>query len=110
MNNVRDQVARLMAEDADLTVSEAEQLTVLLDAFLIFRERNARYHDVWQQSGWRGSLYDLRKKVTRLWATFWQGKPSDAQRADVDDALDTINYAVFFIRNMRQNNEYGSWG
>jgi hypothetical protein len=88
--------------------AHVEQFRVLMEAFDVFMERNARYRDVWKGSGYRGSLFDLRKKITRMWSVFWQGHP-DEKAKECDDALDVINYAAFFVRNVRDGNEYGNW-
>jgi hypothetical protein len=89
--------------------SQVEQLAVLLEAFAVFVERNKRYRDVWKKSGWKGSLFDIRKKVTRMWSVFWHGHP-DEKAKECDDAIDSINFAAFFVRNVRDNNELGDWG
>lgn len=110
----RNALRRLMVEchvyltgDA-VTESALEQAEVMLGALRIFAERNARYKDGWATAGWRGVLFDLRKKTERLWRQFWHGQLTIAS---VDDAYDLINFAAFFIRAQASGlSEWGTWG
>ena len=87
-----------------------EQLQVMTAALRKFGERNQRYKDVWKESGWKGSLFDMRKKLTRIWRVFWRGEPTEQIDWECDDAYDLINFTAFFIRNVRDNNQWGQWG
>jgi hypothetical protein len=89
------------------THSLIEQFSVLLRALQVFAARNERYQDQWKTSGWRGALYDLRKKADRLFRQYWGGAPTPG--ADEDDAIDAINFAAFFIRGRAERNEWGNW-
>lgn len=91
------------------TETHREQLAPMLAAFRMFVEKNARYgDDVWQSSGSRGMLCDMRKKLDRMWREYWNsqngGKPDD-----MDSVIDLINYAVFFYRSHEAGNRDGSW-
>ena len=76
-----------------------EQLGVLLECFGIFIERNERRKDLWARFGWPDSLMHIRSKAERL-ALLLDGsdqKPQDME----DEALDLVNYSIFFVRNSR---------
>lgn len=92
------------------TDSIITQLRVLLEALRKFGERNERYKDVWKESGWKGSLFDMRKKLTRLWRVFWRDQPIQTIDLECDDAYDLINFTAFFIRNVKDDNQWGQWG
>lgn len=97
--------------------SNLEQLNVMLEALKIYEERNQKYKDNWRRQGWRSCLFDLRRKVERVWDTFWnhpdspceEGWPTDREPPDLDDALDTINFAALATRAVREGNRDGSW-
>ena len=87
------------------TEDHQEQLGVFLQAFEIFVERTERHGDTWKASGWRGALFDMHKKMDRLWNEFMV---SDSPPEDVDSALDLINFAAFFVRAQQQGIK-GTW-
>lgn len=89
------------------TQSNVEQFAVFLAALQIHNERNARYQDVWKESGWKGALFDLRKKASRLFKQF--GGEKETEGANEDDAYDLINFTAFFLRARQENNEWGTW-
>lgn len=103
------EMVRAMAEeDTDLPApldesfsqTDREQLAVLFEAWLIFRERNSKRADLWKQFGWQDSVLHLRSKAARVALVL--DTDLDIEPEDVlDDAVDTINYAVFFLRNVR---------
>jgi hypothetical protein len=87
-----------------------QHLMVLLEVFELYLERNGRYNDEWRVTGWRGALFELRKKVSRVWRVFWKGTGSKPEHILYDDALDAINFIVFFIRLHREAGpEWGEW-
>jgi hypothetical protein len=99
-------IARVLQEiRADVTEENSAQMRVLLEAFDIYLERDKRYKGVWKGSGYLGSLFDLRKKITRAWQVFWVGEGD----GNIDDGLDIINFAAFFVRNVRSGNRQGNW-
>lgn len=86
------------------TVTHVEQMEVLLQVFAKFVERNAQYKDLWRNGGPRDSANHIESKAariqhfTRMIADIdWSLSEVDAP---VDDAIDLINYAVFYIRNV----------
>lgn len=90
------------------------QEQIFMEALVIFNERQERYGDeVWQASGWRGMLVDMRKKLDRLWAEYYNldntGKHINAESYDLDSAYDLLNFTVFFIRQVRANQRDGEW-
>lgn len=80
---------------------------IMMDALRIFEERNRLYKDNWRRQGWRSPLFDLRRKVERVWDVFWDGK--GGPDADVDDALDAINFGAILVRAIREGNRDGYW-
>lgn len=103
-SNVRE-----ILELADLESSDtnAEQMSVFLDCMQLFQERNAKYGDLWKEYGWRGNLLHVQSKAARVRKVWWDSKDPFGHNADIDDALDLINYAAFFIRNVEADNELG---
>jgi hypothetical protein len=91
------------------TDAERDHALVLCEALEIYGERNATRKDNWRKQGWRGPLYDLRDKVERVWDTFWNAEPETADGADMDDVLDSINYAAILVRAVRLGDRDGSW-
>jgi hypothetical protein len=94
--------ARSSGEDPGL----ADQEAVMIEALNIYRERNRKYKDNWRRYGWRGCLYDLRRKVERAWDLLWNAE--DTEQLDVDDLLDVINYAAITVRAVRELNRDGT--
>ncbi len=100
--NPTQQVLELLGYDP-YNQALLEQMDVFLGAFRIFANRSARHTETWKDSGWRGALFDIRKKVDRLWNEFMvQPYPPE----DFDSAYDAINFLGFFIRAR----EYGIQG
>jgi hypothetical protein len=92
-------------DEEDLSVptpkaTDRAQGEVLIEALEIFLERNAKRADLWKQFGWQDSALHLRSKALRIALAL--EKDLDIDPEDVlDDAIDIINYAVFFVRNVR---------
>lgn len=89
--------------------AEGEQARVLMEALVIFGEKNAKYKDNWRRQGFRGPLYDLRRKVERMWDEFWHKEVREDEELDVDDGLDVINYAGILVRALREGDRDGKW-
>ena len=87
---------------SNLPATEAEQLLVLQEAFEKFQERNKKYKDLWKKGGWRDSAHHIRSKSERI--VHLLSEPSDDSDAElfIEDAIDLINYAAFFVRNVRE--------
>lgn len=73
------------------------QLAVLLNAMDIYAEREAHHHQLWKEMGYTDSAHHLRSKAARV------GKSVSMDTAEseeaVDEAIDAINYAAFFVQN-----------
>jgi hypothetical protein len=89
--------------------AEDPQMAVFVRCFQIYRDRQEQHGDpVWQASGWRGMLVDMRKKLDRLWYATWDADDETVMLA-LDSAFDLINYTAFFIRQAEDANRDGSW-
>jgi hypothetical protein len=84
----------------------------LVDAFMpsirIMVDRHSLRGSMWMESGWRGALYEARKKLGRLWLSWWNG-----DKTDTDSAADLLNFVGFFIRAVMYKpveEEWGEWG
>lgn len=88
------------------------QLMIFGDAMNVYIARNERYKDNWKKMGWRGQLVRMKERVERLWDDFWGKEPIPDgvdELMNVDDAIDLINFAAFFIRAANDNNRDGDW-
>lgn len=90
------------------------QMDIYLKAMLIYYERQDEHGDqVWQASGWRGMLVDMRKKLDRLWYRYWNQDSSVTPVEDYDKALDSaydlLNFTAFFIRQVEAGKRDGEW-
>lgn len=86
--------------EADHGSPEAQRL-VLHEALQLFMARNeGKYHDLWKAYGAEDSLQHMKSKLARTKQNFQDTLASDAGALDIDDALDLINYTVFYIRNV----------
>lgn len=86
---------------ADLIDTEFEQFNVLAEAFNEFLKKNAKYKDLWKKGGWQDSAHHVRHKAARV-AMVLDEQHDMAAGEVIEDAIDLINYAVFFIRNARE--------
>jgi len=77
---------------------------VLRESLNIFIDKNGKRQDSWKGAGWKGNLVEMRKKLDRLWAAW-----DSPDQKDIDEALDLINAAVFYIRCVREKNPNGNW-
>lgn len=84
--------------------TDVDQMMVMLSAFDIFRQRNERYQDLWREGGYDDSANSLKHKVMRV----VQETRTTEGEPQIDDALDIINYACFWIRNVNDGNR-GNW-
>lgn len=90
--------------------TEEEHAAVLHEALAIWKQRQAKYQDNWRHQGMRGNLFKLRWKVERAWMSLWHLPLHNVEGTiDVDDLLDSINYAVCAIRLARERNRDGDW-
>lgn len=73
-----------------------EQMCVMLEAFAVFLERQEDYEDLWAESGSANNLLQAQSKVARM------GVAKARLETKTDSGLDLINYAAFYVRNVRQ--------
>jgi hypothetical protein len=84
---------------------------ILDEALAIYEERSKLYGDQWRKYGWRGCLYNARRKVERAWEHLWNRETErPTVHDDVDDLLDTINYCAMAIKSVREGNRDGKGG
>ena len=86
----------------DLSKTDEEQLLVLQEAFEKFQERNKKYKDLWKKGGWLDSAHHIRSKSERIVNLLSTGATLEEAELHIEDAVDLINYAAFFIRNVRE--------
>ena len=88
------------------TYETTQQLLVMLKALQVYDQRDKVYGSVWKQYGSLSPLLSAARKVDRLMSIWWHkseaifGKAAkDVTHKDaLDDAVDAINYLVFFLR------------
>lgn len=87
---------------------EEQHLRILLSALGKYHERDMTHRGLWRYFGAIDSAHQLRAKSTRTYnnAIGLLKEGSDSDIDPVDDAIDAINYAVFYIRNVTEGN-YG---
>lgn len=108
--NVRDGRGPVLFE-IDLTQDEGQHLIEFLRAFDIYVERNSKRDSLWRKFGWRDSLMHMRSKMERVFVMLRSGRPEEFTGTvdDMDDLYDLLNYTVFCIRNLKDNNENGDF-
>lgn len=94
------------------------QFMVFLGALKVYNDRTTAYGQVWKQYGALSNLLSVARKVDRMMALWWHkaeevldehGKVKPLLHKDnLDDAVDLLNYCVFFIRNASASNLYGN--
>lgn len=87
-----------------------DHFMVLMEALQTFAERERNYNGVWRQYGALSNLLRSATKIDRLMEVWWHN-PDGAgalHKDGLDDAVDLINYAVFFMRTARDGNLFGS--
>lgn len=99
-----------------VTDEDWQQLKVLLRALGKFHERDAKHRGLWRYFGAIDSGFQARAKATRTYNVAIGllkdpesvlGMTVDGRRDDpLDDAIDMINYACFFVRNVEEG-RYG---
>jgi hypothetical protein len=88
----------LKAMGIEASETNLRQLAILVRAYYKFVERNAKYKDLWAEYGIDDSLLHIKSKAARIVRLVAE----DGLGADIDDAIDLINYTVFFIRLFEQ--------
>lgn len=103
-----------------ITSTNLRQARTLVEAFQVFCDRNEVRRDLWREAGAEDAAQNAKSKVLRLprhverlaeAVKYEEEQPGDAaagfdvelaQDEAVDDGLDLINYAAFFVRNVRE--------
>lgn len=105
-------VVQIMFPDLDEArkVEVINHITVLLIAVGIFEERGRKYAPFgWMKRGYENNYFHLQDKVDRIKdAIISRHTHGEALNLfQLDDVVDTINYAAFFIRNATDGNKSG---
>lgn len=79
------------------TADNCEQLEVLVESLLIYGEREKARGGLWKAAGAVDSAHHLKSKGGRVKHAVDHAMPD----AGLDDAHDAVNYAVFYVRNVR---------
>lgn len=74
-----------------------DQLRIMAESLTVYEEREKVRGGLWKISGAGDSAHNLKHKGLRVAFASDQAM----MEAAVDDAHDAINYAAFFIRNVR---------
>lgn len=102
-NHVRSDIDNDTMEDV-LDVFEVQ-----LHALNVMAERNKKYRGIWRRAGWMANLMQVCHKTDRLMTMFWMDpNATDGKEADLDDAIDLMNYNAFFIITNREGDARGS--
>ena len=101
-------IAMLDALDpgAEHSQTDIEHAACLVEAMQIFRERNDKYGDLWKEGGAADSAFHLKSKSMRAVILLSKqaqrgGHNPEELEAQVDTGLDLVNYALFYVRNVR---------
>lgn len=78
------------------TETNVEQMEVMLSAFEIYLDRQRTYKDLWAAAGSDDSARHCKHKAMRMEIL---DEVYLAERRDT--GLDLINYAAFFVRNVK---------
>lgn len=81
-------------EESDENVA---QLRVMTGSMRIYQERGKSRGDLWQEAGYPDSAHHLKSKAMRVANSVRLGTELEE---GIDSALDAINYAAFFVRNL----------
>lgn len=81
-----------------LSEGDMQQIEVMLQAFMVYKDRQARYKDLWAEAGARDNAHHAKSKALRVDAEL-RGMADSPP--DLDDCLDGINYFAFTVRNVR---------
>lgn len=73
------------------------QFQVMMEAMNIYADREEVRGGLWKRAGAGDSSFHLRSKGERIAFAATHGK----HEAALDDAIDAVNYAGFFVRNVR---------
>jgi len=83
--------------DAEPTETDEAAAGVIIEALQKLHERNDQYRDLWQDGGTGDSAHHILHKAKRVHSQNANARTDSAE----DDAIDLINYCIFFILNRR---------
>jgi len=89
-------LAMVDALGAEPTETNVDQAKVLASAMAVFLERNQAANETWRTAGYLGAVLAIYNKATRLMNGLWY-KLENCDKP-IDNAIDAINYVVFFAR------------
>lgn len=96
----------------EATPDVEEQFIILLTALKIYSDRGKIYGDTWTTYGALNNLLRAATKVDRSMEIWWHDQSENnnplMHKDNLDDAIDAVNYLVFFIRCVRAGNITGS--
>lgn len=98
--------------DFEATDEDAKQFMVMMEALKKFHERDEKHRGLWRYFGAIDSAHQARAKATRTYNVAIGLLKGQFEKGDVfgevvnDDAIDMINYACFFVRNVEEG-RYG---
>jgi hypothetical protein len=87
----------------ELETSEtmAEQLAICVRALRIFEEHTAEIGEIWREVEARQNAHLIKHKADRLYHAAVDGRSSERMsNFSIDSALDLVNYACFFARQL----------
>lgn len=89
-----------------LNEEEETHLKVLLTALQKYHERDQTHRGLWRYFGSIDSAFQARAKATRTYnnAIYLLRNGRTAGHDPIDDAIDMINYGVFFLRSVDEGN------
>lgn len=89
------------------TPDAVKQLTeAFLPALAIMCQRG--YHPEganWKKMGWRGLLFEVGKRIDRIFFNSW-----DNDRYDQNNAVDAVNFLGYYIRLRNEGRPFGARG
>lgn len=93
----RDLSEALYWLDIEATEDNLDHLRVMAESMNIYQEREAARGGLWKAAGASDSAHHLKSKGARVKHAVDHAMPE----AGLDDAHDAVNYAVFYVRNVR---------
>lgn len=95
----------LAAFGLEITQTNREQLSVMMEAMRIFQVRNKVHGNLWAEQDVEDAAHHVRSKAARLYNVATRLSPGELDMDEwtviKDSALDGINYNVFAIRHVR---------
>lgn len=85
-------------------------MRLMLECVRVYDSRAKSYGEVWKQYGALSNLLSVARKVDRLMGSWWfrgKGVTPALHKDSLDDAVDLVNYALFFMRNAVSGNLVG---